>query len=437
MKKYPLGLAAIGLSVVLAGCGSQADCASNDVHETYLGLIGNFEDQEVAEILTSSVFQSVVTKAIDEDTGYRSCTARIVLKNEAGTRERNISYQIEQVDSADASFKVYADRTELQQVAHQASALAGENRANKKTKELVDAAAANPYILADEQDAREVGFVVARRFFGDRVDTSSVRATPLDIDGDGVTEFLTAMKINYTSGDSKWYAFASHQFPTGPGEKNSVGFAGEGAIEIFGVEPASYEMQGKSLVVTTVDGSKKSLAYHTSFEAYQAYIRANGGNPSVPLTPSAMSRSAAPGAASPPVPASVAESSAGVIDAVIATQAKQDGGTEYVEARKSIEGDINGDGSPDVAVLYVLEGAGGGNGSVSYLVAFERDAGQLKLIDTTTLSGSARGFSVSDGAVHLKLLSLGPDDSACCPSIEEETTYMLKGGKWLQVQAQP
>lgn len=126
-----------------------------------------------------------------------------------------------------------------------------------------------------------------------------------------------------------------------------------------------------------------------------------------------------------------------VIEAAISARAAQDGGAEYADARKSAEGDLDGDGAADVAVLYSLEGAGGGNGSVGYLAAFVRAGGQLTLADTATLSGGAQSFTLRKGAAHLKLLSLGPDDSACCPSVEEDVIYVLHGRKWLQVHTLP
>jgi hypothetical protein len=131
-----------------------------------------------------------------------------------------------------------------------------------------------------------------------------------------------------------------------------------------------------------------------------------------------------------------AASDAEVIGAAISARAAQDGGTEYADARRSVEGDLNSDGAADVAVLYSLEGASGGNGSASYLAAFTRASGRLKLVDTASL-GSAEGLRLKDGAAHLKLLSMGPGDSACCPSMAEDATYILHGNKWLQVQAQP
>lgn len=125
-----------------------------------------------------------------------------------------------------------------------------------------------------------------------------------------------------------------------------------------------------------------------------------------------------------------------IIDAAIAEQARRDGGSEFADARKFVVGDLTGDGVSDLALLFTLEGAGDGNGAVRYLAAFTRDAGQLTLADITSLSGSDQDIDLKDGTVHLKLLVLGPDDSACCPSVKEVATYVLHRHKWLQVQTQ-
>src|SRR5262245_34154499 len=45
-------------------------------------------------------------------------------------------------------------------------------------------------------------------------------------------------------------------------------------------------------------------------------------------------------------------------------------GREYPEGRKIVTGDLDGDGNPDVAVLYTLEGAHGGNDYSQYLAVF-------------------------------------------------------------------
>ncbi|OAG66933.1 hypothetical protein A7D17_04250 [Xanthomonas floridensis] len=131
-----------------------------------------------------------------------------------------------------------------------------------------------------------------------------------------------------------------------------------------------------------------------------------------------------------------------VINAAIAQEAKKaDGATEYTEARKLVEGDLTGDGKPEVVALYTLEGGGGGNGAGSYLAAFQREeTGQLQLAGTTSVSGfgvAAQNASVEDGTVHVKLLVQGPDDPDCCPSTEEDALYVFHGSKWLQVQPSP
>jgi hypothetical protein len=131
-----------------------------------------------------------------------------------------------------------------------------------------------------------------------------------------------------------------------------------------------------------------------------------------------------------------------VISAAIAQEAKKaEGATEYKDARKIVEGDLTGDGKPEVVALYTLEGGGGGNGGGSYLAAFQRkETDQLQLASTTSVSGfgvAAQNVSLEDGTVHVKLLVQGPDDPDCCPSTEEEAFYVFHGGKWLHVQPSP
>jgi hypothetical protein len=128
-----------------------------------------------------------------------------------------------------------------------------------------------------------------------------------------------------------------------------------------------------------------------------------------------------------------------VIEAALAAEvAKSDGASEFKDARKSVEADLTGDGKPEVVLLYTLEGDGGSNGAGSYLAAFQRDdSGQLGLVGTTSVAGlgvAARGLRVEDATAHVTLLAPGPDDPACCPSMEEQVMYVLHGGKWLPVQ---
>ncbi|MBD7923086.1 hypothetical protein H9658_14125 [Xanthomonas sp. Sa3BUA13] len=145
--------------------------------------------------------------------------------------------------------------------------------------------------------------------------------------------------------------------------------------------------------------------------------------------------------AAPAAPVAPAVSDEEVIAAMITEQAvKDDGASEYKDARKSAVADLTGDGKPEVVVLYTLEGAGGGNGSTTYLAVLSREAAQLKLIDNQPVGGfgnAVLGMEVRDGMARLKLLVQGPNDPDCCPSTEEEAAYVVHNGKWLQAQPRP
>src|SRR5262245_1309780 len=69
--------------------------------------------------------------------------------------------------------------------------------------------------------------------------------------------------------------------------------------------------------------------------------------------------------AAAPMPAALVQ---GYANAAIAAHARRVGGQAPRESRKSCEGDVNGDGRPDAAVLYTIEGVGGGNGWTQYMI---------------------------------------------------------------------
>src|SRR5436190_13821404 len=63
---------------------------------------------------------------------------------------------------------------------------------------------------------------------------------------------------------------------------------------------------------------------------------------------------------------------AAVIGKFISGEVARLGGQEYGAARKIVTGDLNHDGIPDAAVLYTIEGMGGGNNYSQYLAVFVR-----------------------------------------------------------------
>jgi hypothetical protein len=118
-----------------------------------------------------------------------------------------------------------------------------------------------------------------------------------------------------------------------------------------------------------------------------------------------------------------------LIKAYIAKQVKQEGGDEYEDARKVIEGDLNNDNTADLAVLYTIEGQHGTNNYVQYLAVFLRVNGKLVLVTRTVVGGKSRRSveleSVDKGVIHLTTLSYTVKDAACCPSKKGKTRYTL------------
>lgn len=125
------------------------------------------------------------------------------------------------------------------------------------------------------------------------------------------------------------------------------------------------------------------------------------------------------------------------LDKVIAEQVnlrtQYGGGAEYRDGRKVIETDFNRDGSPDAAVLYTIEGAGGGNASVKTLQLFLGNQGSYVAEGSTIVDGASDITLGGDGSVLVHSLMHGPDDPDCCPSIRSSVRYRVEGNQLLQV----
>jgi hypothetical protein len=124
---------------------------------------------------------------------------------------------------------------------------------------------------------------------------------------------------------------------------------------------------------------------------------------------------------------------AAVIEKFIASQAAQIGGEEYPDARKVIAGDLNHDGTPDMVVLYTIEGMGGGNNYVQYLAVFVRLKGRLDHLAHTEVGGklnrSVELKSIKNNVVFCTTLGYGPKDPSCCPTRKGTARFVLAGKK--------
>ncbi|HKF57565.1 MAG TPA: hypothetical protein VKJ45_19050 [Blastocatellia bacterium] len=112
-------------------------------------------------------------------------------------------------------------------------------------------------------------------------------------------------------------------------------------------------------------------------------------------------------------------------------------GTEYTEGRKIVTGDLDRDGTPDIAVLYTLEGAHG-NAYDQFLAVFLSINGKYVNKAQRRVGGRfERNMdlkSIENGKVLFDTLEYLPRDPSCCPSKKGSTQFTLSGGKLIEVK---
>ena len=119
-----------------------------------------------------------------------------------------------------------------------------------------------------------------------------------------------------------------------------------------------------------------------------------------------------------------------VINRFIAGRAKSEGAEEYEDARKIVRADVNADGRADAAVLYTLEGFGGGNSYRQYLLSFWQAA---KRFETQLIRRSAVNFfamSRSDRSPPVRSISIrratDPTIPPAAPARKEKPVMFLR-----------
>lgn len=131
--------------------------------------------------------------------------------------------------------------------------------------------------------------------------------------------------------------------------------------------------------------------------------------------------------------ASVPSDLAASADRMIANEIAQDGGDEYKDGRQIIFADLNNDGIKDAVVLYTIEGQGGGNGYFQTLAAFIGNSAGWDFRGKAVVGKGVQDIQVVDPqTVKLTVLSVGPDDADCCPSVQSTENYKWDGTTFLQ-----
>ncbi|MCJ7666878.1 MAG: hypothetical protein MUP04_01095 [Anaerolineae bacterium] len=96
-------------------------------------------------------------------------------------------------------------------------------------------------------------------------------------------------------------------------------------------------------------------------------------------------------------------------------------------------GDLNGDGVEDAAV--VLATSGGGSGTFISLEAVINDRGTPNHVATASLGDRVqlKSISIEAGQITVDMVTHGPDDPLCCPSLEVTQKYELQGDELVQL----
>ncbi len=99
-----------------------------------------------------------------------------------------------------------------------------------------------------------------------------------------------------------------------------------------------------------------------------------------------------------------------------------------VQYLKSSIGDLNGDSLPDAGVILVADTSG--SGTFIYLAAMVYGNGTLENSDTIYLGDRVviDSIAIQDGMIHLQMITHGPQDAMCCPSVKTTQTYLLDNG---------
>jgi heat shock protein HslJ len=99
-------------------------------------------------------------------------------------------------------------------------------------------------------------------------------------------------------------------------------------------------------------------------------------------------------------------------------------------------GDLNGDGEEDAAVILVTDP--GGTGTYRYLAVVTNQNGSPENVASQLLGDriKVKSLSIRSGEISVEMITHGPNDPMCCPTLEVTQDYLLQGGKLVVVTEQ-
>jgi hypothetical protein len=123
------------------------------------------------------------------------------------------------------------------------------------------------------------------------------------------------------------------------------------------------------------------------------------------------------------------------VRAFLKKEAKDNEADEYAEARKIVTGDLDNDGDVDAAVLYTLEGFGGGNFWVQSIAVFTNIRGMYKFAtkeDVGAKNGdrSVKLTKIEGGKIWLDTdVCAEPPQGLCEDGTKSKVYFTLTGKK--------
>jgi hypothetical protein len=122
----------------------------------------------------------------------------------------------------------------------------------------------------------------------------------------------------------------------------------------------------------------------------------------------------------------------GPANAWIASHARRLKGEAPKEQRKSCEGDLTGDGHPEVVVVFTVAGVGGGSDWQQFVTMLAGSMAQFSA--TPPVQVGAKGertvesCAVTGGVLALAGKAWAPADPACCPSRPATSRFTFANG---------
>jgi hypothetical protein len=103
---------------------------------------------------------------------------------------------------------------------------------------------------------------------------------------------------------------------------------------------------------------------------------------------------------------------------------------ESAESQGSAEADLDGDGIPEVVVVWTTLGPTYWRNTLSVLKA---SGGHYREAASLGLQGEAKLAGVADGRIAMAQKVAGPNDPLCCPSLPRRSEYRFMDGRLVPV----